>query len=167
MSDPARDPASLGGAGGGPAPFRNMELSRGVRQRRLERMVARTRLRIARESANVAGSDTKASLQALREGLAAKVVLVKDGVSVESPDPRERRQSAEALLHHHREVAKGLKSDDASAPVAGARVLVITPDDLRRMLGAPSGPDDTLAALRGLATPAAPAVDSGESGGQA
>jgi hypothetical protein len=163
---PAPNLAEQGGAGGGRPPFRQMELARGVRQRRLERMVARARLRIARASAGAAESDTEASLQALREGLAAKVVVERNGVRVEHPDPRERRQSAEALLHHHREVAKGLKADDAPDPATGPRVLVIAPDDLRRLLAAPGGTGDVVAALAGLATPAPTEAGPGSEGGR-
>ena len=101
------------GGAGGLAPFKQMESSRGVRQRRLERMVAKAKLKLARETAEHAGGDSVACLDTLRAGLLA---TDSSGLSIGAGDGdaemsrpadfRERRQSATAILHHHREVVK-------------------------------------------------------------
>jgi len=69
-------------------------------------MVARAKLKLARETERAGGADVAACLQALREGLGAEVVLTMDGVTVRYDDHRERRKSAQAILAHHRAVLK-------------------------------------------------------------
>lgn len=83
-----------------------MDRSRGVRDQRLARRVAKAQAALARVSAATAGQDAHDGLNRLRR-LAA--------VSEKGLELREARLSTEAILHHHREVSKLLKPEEGSA----------------------------------------------------
>lgn len=93
----------------GPLPdfARNLQMdrSRGIRDQRLVRRVAKAQAALARVSAKEAGRDAEEGLKRLRS-LAERA---------EKGEPREARLSTEAILHHHREVAKLLKPEDGAA----------------------------------------------------
>lgn len=76
--------------------------------------------------------------------------------------PREQRLCGEAFLRHLREMAG---AGDNEGVDRAARVLVVSPDDLRRLLGSPRGTDDVVDALRALAAPAPAQGLSGPSEG--
>lgn len=144
MPDPATELAVTGGSGGA-APIRPAIRGHrnGARQARLLRRLMLDALREQR-------ADAGTVLGWLRQ---------------RATDPniplREQRLCAEAFLKHLREMAGA--GDDAAVDHA-ARVLVIAPDDLRRLLGGPSGPDDLIAALRVHAAPAPSQHLNGASG---
>lgn len=126
--DPTSNGQPSGGAGVRP-PFRQMELSRGVRDRRLARRVAKARLKLARETEKSIRKDTRSGLGVLRKGLeavsAGLTITTKDGKVkkvAEAPDFRERRLSAEALLHHHREVVKIGQATEKDKPPAAPTI---------------------------------------------
>lgn len=132
MTNPAPDPSALGGPGG-------LDV-RLARPRLTPTGTRRDRLRRRLETAALKSSDKAA---AALDWLWQQVR--------EAKSPREQRLCAATALQHMREMAKR----DADAGVeAAARVLVIAPDDLRRLLAAPGGAGDVVDALTGLATPA-------------
>jgi len=132
MTNPAPDPAALGGPGG-------LDV-RLARPRLTPTGTRRDRLRRRLETAALKSSDKAA---AALDWLWQQVR--------ESKNPREQRLCAATALQHMREMAKR----DADAGVeAAARVLVIAPEALRRLLGSPSGADDIVDSLRALAAPA-------------
>lgn len=101
------DPRSDGGEGGIVQPDPNDHHLPDRRLRRLERMVAKAKLRALRQSMDAMPEDYEACLDTLRAGLKATGTRGKgddaeDGV----PDFRERRQSAAEILRHHRETVK-------------------------------------------------------------
>jgi len=81
-----------------------MEHPRGVRQSRLERRVARVQSRLALQSAQTVETDVAEGLERLRA--LAKAAEGKG-------ERREARLCTEAVLGHHRDVAKMLKPDVA------------------------------------------------------
>lgn len=146
VNAPPSEPIDLvpeGGSGGG-GKERQMALARGVRQRRLERMVAKAKLNLARQSADHAEADAGACLKTLRVGLKAQ--WKPPGAKRSRVDYRERRLSAEALLHHHREAAKIDPSAEPTAPVdpQGGQHLHVH-------LHRPTDPEAERALLAGLA----------------
>lgn len=114
MPDDSQSPQ--GGAGGAAVPFRQMEKSRGIREQRMRRMIARTRLKLAKASADHADGVGE-SLQTLRD--------MQRGDGDKAPDPRQARLAASDLLHHYRDVSK-MGGDEAPADAGVVNVLNVT-----------------------------------------
>lgn len=145
MPDPAPSLPALGGPGGLIVrPARPRLTPTGTRQARLQRRLVTSALKTS--------DDADEALRWLWRQVR------------ESKNPREQRLCAATALQHMREMAKV----DAEAGVeAAARVLVIAPDDLRRLLGSPRGADDIVESLRALAAPAPIQGHPGPAEGQA
>lgn len=107
-------PSTPGGAGGGRPPFANMERDRGIRYRRLERMVAR---------------------KSLKHGaMIDKALRVLDAGMDLTDEPRERRLSAEASLSHFRDIARPSAVQAVNVSVQQNNQQQLAPLDFSPML---------------------------------